>query len=75
MVGGAVLTKEFLRQKLADGIIGSIMPVILGGGLLFFDHIGRENRLHLKDLTAYADGMVELHYQILKAGVRLFIQI
>lgn len=64
MVGGAMLTKEFIRLNLVDELIVSIMPVILGDGLLFFDYVGKEQRLHLKDVTAYKDGMVELCYKI-----------
>lgn len=64
MVGGAKLTKDFIRLKLADYIILSIMPVILGDGTLFFDYVGREQALHLEDVTAYKDGMVELSYAI-----------
>jgi len=66
LVGGAMLAKEFIRLKLADDIIISIMPVILGDGTLFFDYIGQEQNLHLKDVTAYKDGMVELWYEIKK---------
>ncbi|MEX0288747.1 MAG: dihydrofolate reductase family protein [Flavobacteriaceae bacterium] len=66
MVGGAMLTKEFIRLQLADEIVIAIMPVILGEGTLFFDYIGQEHHLHLKDLTAYKDGMVELCYEIKK---------
>lgn len=66
VVGGAMITKEFLRRQLADEIIISIMPIILGDGTLFFDHIGQEQKLHLKEVTAYQDGMVELCYAILK---------
>lgn len=66
MVGGAIITKEFIRLKLADEIIISIMPIILGNGTLFFDFIGREQMLHLKDVTGYKDGMVELCYEIIK---------
>lgn len=65
MVGGAMLTKDFLRLKLADDIIISIMPVVLGDGTLFFDYIGQEQALHLKDVTAYKDGM-GLWYEIKK---------
>lgn len=65
MVGGASLTKDFLRLKLADELIISMLPVLLGDGLLFFDYIGIEQQLHLKDLTAYKDGMVEMRYQII----------
>lgn len=64
LVGGAVLTKEFIRLKLADEIRVTILPIILGDGLLFFDHIGREQPLHLKNVTAYKTGMVELEYEI-----------
>lgn len=69
MVGGAKLTKEFLQAGLADGIVISIMPIILGDGILFFDFIGREMRLHLKDATAYKDGMTELSYEIVKSEI------
>lgn len=42
------------------------MPIILGDGLLFFDQIGQEQALHLKNVTAYKSGMAELHYEIKK---------
>ena len=67
MVGGSLLAKEFIRSKLADDIIISIMPIILGDGTLFFDYINKEQTLHLKDVTAYKDGMVEIWYEIAKA--------
>lgn len=66
VVGGASLVKDFIRLKLADEIRQSILPVILGDGLLFFDHIGQEQPLHLKDSKAYKNGMVELCYEIRK---------
>lgn len=66
MVGGAMIAKDFIRLKLADDIIVSIMPVVLGDGTLFFDYIGQEQRLHLKDVTAYKDGTVELWYEVKK---------
>lgn len=66
LVGGAMLVKSFLRLQLADEIIVSIIPIILGDGTLFFNYIGKEQNLHLKDVKAYKDGMVELHYEIKK---------
>lgn len=66
MVGGALLAKDFIRLKLADEIRLSVLPVILGDGLLFFDHIGQEQALHLKHVTAYKSGMVELCYELRK---------
>ena len=66
LVGGAMLVKDFIRLKLADEIRLSVLPIILGDGIPFFDHIGHEQALHLKDVTAYKNGMVELYYEIRK---------
>jgi dihydrofolate reductase len=66
MVGGALLAKDLIRLKLADEIRLSILPIILGEGLLFFEGLGIEQALHLKDVTAYKSGMVELWYEIKK---------
>jgi dihydrofolate reductase len=67
VVGGAMVATEFLRLGLADEIRIVIMPIILGDGTRFVDSIGQERSLHLKDVTAYKDGMVELYYEIRKA--------
>ena len=58
--------KDFIRLKLADEIRLSILPIVLGDGTPFFDHIKQEQALHLKDVTAYKSGMVELWYEIKK---------
>ena len=39
---------------------------LVGGAMLAKDHIGQEQALHLKDVTAYKSGMVELCYEIRK---------
>ena len=64
VVGGAALAKDFLRANLAHEIRMSVLPIILGEGKPFFDHVGQEQALHLKDVTAYKTGMVELRYEI-----------
>ena len=66
LVGGAMLAKDFIRLKLADEIRLSVIPIILGDGKPFFDHIGQEQPLHLKNMIAYKNGMVELSYEIRK---------
>lgn len=66
LVGGALLAKDFILSKLADEIRLSVIPIILGEGKLFFDQIGLEQALHLKDVTAYKSGIVELCYEIRK---------
>lgn len=66
MVGGPMLANELVSLKLADEIRLSVMPIILGSGTLFFEKTGIEQLLHLKDVTAYKNGVVELHYEIKK---------
>jgi dihydrofolate reductase len=66
VVGGAILVKDFIQLKLADEIRLSVLPIILGDGTPFFDHIEQEQVLHLRDVTAYKSGMVELCYEIKK---------
>ena len=67
LVGGAALVKDFIRLKLADEIRQTIIPIILGEGIPFYNHIAQEQALHLKEVTAYKNGMVELCYEIRKA--------
>jgi dihydrofolate reductase len=64
LVGGAVLVKDFIRQGLADDIRLMIAPVLLGDGTPFFDRVGRECALHVKDVKAYKNGFIELWYEI-----------
>lgn len=66
LVGGAMLCNDFIRLKLADEIRLSVLPIILGEGLSFFNQTAQEQVLHLKDVTAYKSGMVELCYEIKK---------
>ena len=61
-----MVARDFIRLKLADEIRLSIIPIILGEGTLFLDQIGQEQKLHLQDVTAYKNGMVELRYEIKK---------
>jgi riboflavin biosynthesis pyrimidine reductase len=64
MVGGATLATELVRSKLADELRITIAPIMLGGGTSFVDALGREQPLHLKDVTAYKNGFVEICYEL-----------
>jgi dihydrofolate reductase len=66
LVGGSSVVRDFIRLQLVDEVRMSILPILLGDGLPFFDHVGRELPLHLKDSTAYKNGVVELWYEIRK---------
>lgn len=67
VVGGASLTRSFIQAGLVDEIRISILPILLGEGLPFFDQIGRETKLHLKEALPYKSGMVELCYEVVRA--------
>lgn len=64
LVGGSMLAKDFIRLQLADEIRVSVLPIILGEGLPFFNQVEKEQTLHLKDVIAYKSGMAELLYEI-----------
>jgi dihydrofolate reductase len=65
-VGGSVLSAECLRLGLADELRYSILPVLIGDGISFFDKLDRDVALHLLEVKAYKNGMVELHYEMAK---------
>jgi dihydrofolate reductase len=66
VVGGAEVARDFIRAGLVDDIRIMIAPILLGDGTRFVDQIEREQALHLKDATAYRNGMVELWYEVTK---------
>lgn len=66
MVGGAELAADFMRLKLADEIRMSVIPIVLGEGLSFFKGTVPEQALHLKKVSAYKNGIVEMCYEIKK---------
>ncbi|NHM08387.1 dihydrofolate reductase [Flavobacterium sp. CYK-4] len=66
IVGGSMLTRDFIRLKIIDEIRVSILPIILGDGLPFFNNIAQEQALRLSDTKAYKNGIVELTYEITK---------
>jgi dihydrofolate reductase len=63
-VGGGAVAGECLRLGLADEIRYSILPVLIGDGVSFFESLDKGVALHLADVKAYANGMVELRYEV-----------
>ena len=63
MVGGAMLSRSFLKLGLVDEIRLMVAPVILGGGLHLFGDAGTEQKWHLKNVVAHKNGFVELSYK------------
>lgn len=64
VVGGGAVCGECLRLGLADELRYSILPVVIGAGIPFFDQLDRDVALHLAEVNAYTSGMVELRYEV-----------
>ena len=63
-VGGGMLSAECLRLGLADEVRYSILPILIGDGIQFFEKLDRDVPLHLAEAKAYKNGMVELRYEV-----------
>jgi dihydrofolate reductase len=63
-VGGSVVSSECLRLGLADEVSYSILPILIGEGISFFEKLDRDIALHLTEAKAYKNGMVELLYEV-----------
>ena len=65
-VGGGAVSGECLRLGLADEVRYSIMPILIGDGIAFFDRLDQDISLHLVEVKAYESGMVALRHDVRK---------
>jgi len=63
-VGGGVVSAECLRLGLADEVRYSILPILIGDGIRFFEKFDRDVALHLMEVKPYNSGMVALRYEV-----------
>ncbi len=40
------------------------MPIVIGEGIAFFEKLDKDVPLHLTEVKAYRNGMVELSYEV-----------
>jgi len=64
LVGGSVVAGEAVRRGLADEVRYSILPVIIGDGIRFFENVGRDVALHLLEVNAYNNGIVAMRHAV-----------
>ena len=64
-VAGGLVSGECLRLGLADEVRYSILPILIGNGISFFEKLDRDVALHLAEVKAYKSGTVELCYHVL----------
>ena len=69
-VGGGRVSGECLRLGLADEVRYSILPILIGDGIPFFEKLDRDVALHLAEVKAYKSGMVGLRYEVRGQGKR-----
>lgn len=63
-VGGGAVSGECLRLGLADEIRYSIVPILIGDGIPFFQGLDRDVALHLLEVKAYKSGMIALRHGV-----------
>ena len=63
-VGGGVVSGECLRRGLADEVHYSILPILIGDGIPFFENLDKDIALHLAEIKAYKSGTVALRYEV-----------
>jgi dihydrofolate reductase len=63
-VGGGGVSGECLRLGLADEVRYSILPIVIGDGIPFFEKLDQDIALHLAEVKAYKSGMVALRYEV-----------
>jgi dihydrofolate reductase len=63
-VGGGAVSAECLRLGLADELRYSVLPILIGEGIAFFEKLDRDVPLHLMEIKAYKSGMVGLRYEV-----------
>jgi dihydrofolate reductase len=62
--GGGTVAADFLRLGLADEVRYSVLPVLIGDGIPFFQGLRRDVALHLVESKAYRTGIVALRYRV-----------
>jgi dihydrofolate reductase len=59
-----MVSSECLRLGLADEVRYSILPILIGDGIPFFGNLDGEVALHLAEVKAYKNGVVDLRYEV-----------
>lgn len=59
-----MVSAECLRLGLADEVRYSVLPILIGDGIPFFEKLDKDIALHLAEVKAYKNGLVELVYEV-----------
>ena len=64
VVGGGEVAGACVEAEIADEVRYSILPVLIGRGIRFFEGLTRDVSLHLLEAKAYGNGTIALHHEI-----------
>lgn len=64
IVGGGQVCGDCLRLGLVDEVRFSILPILIGEGISFFEKLDQDVPLHLTEVKAYKSGTVGLRYDV-----------
>jgi dihydrofolate reductase len=62
LVGGGELANSFFRADLADEMILSVHPILLGKGIRLFGESGRRRDFKWLGCKTFSSGLAQLHY-------------
>jgi dihydrofolate reductase len=65
-IGGATLAAQAARLGLIDEYRARVYPVLVGGGVPFFDHRERRVDLELIETRSFRTGVVYLHHRVVR---------
>ena len=65
-VDGGTIVAQALREGLVDEVTVSVIPILLGDGTPLAPHIGADVRLELQQHRAFASGLVQLVYRVVR---------
>lgn len=64
VVGGGKLAGACVQADIADEVRYSILPILIGRGIPFFEGLTKDIPLHLLEVKTYENGIVALHHEI-----------
>jgi len=69
MMGGGEIIASFLDAGAIDEFIISVVPVFIGDGIPLIARRHRQTPLSLRSVTPFPDGVVQVHYDVLRRNV------
>jgi dihydrofolate reductase len=67
MMGGGEIIASFLDENAIDEFVITVAPIFIGEGIPLIAPRHREVPLHLRSVTPFPNGVVQVHYDVLTA--------